>query len=61
MILSIETDTVRSLGCMNLSGTNIFEILLGSPSEYLQCQVGPPTVIFTNNGFLVQCYRNNVV
>ena len=61
LILSIGTDTVRSLGCMNLTGTSIFEILLGSPSEYIQCQVGLSTVMFTNNGFLIQCNSNDVV
>ena len=46
LLLSIGTDTVRSLGCMNLTGANIFERLLGSPSEFIQCHVGQPTTMF---------------
>lgn len=61
LLMSSETTNIISLGCQDLSGTKGFNILLGSSTEQIQCQLNQPVSVFTNNGLLVKDNNTDVI
>jgi hypothetical protein len=52
LILSVGADTLRSLGCKDLSENKGFSIFLGSIMNQIQCQLNQPITLQTTDGFL---------
>ena len=61
LLLSIGTDILRTFGCSDLSGAKGFNISLGTISEQIQCQLGQPTTMITNNGFMVNNGSTHII
>lgn len=60
LILSVGADNTRTLGCQDLSGSKVFNILLGSTTEQIESQIGQPTNIKCNNGLYTYCNGTQV-
>ena len=59
--LNVGADLLRTLGCMDLSGSKGFSILLGSIMNQIQCQLNTPITLQTTNGFLCKSGGNDVI
>jgi len=65
LILTVDTATVRKLGCndlgVNTGNLQSFMLLLGSNDERIQAVTNQPTCIFNTKGLMMVCNGNNVV
>jgi hypothetical protein len=61
LYLDVRNDGSRTFGCDDLSGTKTFNILLGTPTEKIHCQLNKPVTVFTINGLLAKSNNTDVI
>ena len=65
LVLKVNTDNVRVLGCNDLSGGKEFNLLLGNFQNQIQYEVQniapQPVKLLSNNGFLIKLNNNDII
>jgi hypothetical protein len=61
LTLNVGSDLLRTLGCSDLCGSKGFEILLGSLTNQIQCQLNTPITLQITDGFLCRRAGNDVI
>lgn len=59
--LSVGTDTLRTLGCSDLSGSKGFSVLLGNVQNQIQCQLNQPVAIQATDGVVFRQGSSNII
>lgn len=61
LLLSTAGDRLRTMGCRNLTGNKVFDVLLGSTTNKIHCSLNHPITIETTDGFLCKRGLENLV
>src|SRR5678815_5113589 len=61
LLLSINSDGFRTLGCKDVGGNKQFQLLLGSTTNKMQCQANNPITLQTTDGFLCKHGENDII
>src|SRR5688572_19142139 len=61
LFLSINGDGFRTLGCKDLRGIKQFQLLLGSTTNKMQCQLNSPITLQTTDGFLCKHGEHDII
>jgi len=61
LILSVGADTLRSLGCMDLSENKGFSIFLGSIMNQIQCELNQPITLQASDGIVCRQGATNII
>src|SRR5688572_8345158 len=60
LFLSVSGDRVRTMGCKDVGGKKQFQLLLGSLTNKMQCQLDNPITLQTTDGFLCKQGKNDI-